>query len=61
VYSFDFSTELGAVKAMLQIYKIRDTELPALVIDDEVLTGFHTIDELEGKVKDSFKFQEKKP
>ena len=61
VYSFDYSTELSAVEAMLQIYKIKDTELPALVLDDEVLTGFHGIEELENKVKDSFKFQEIKP
>ena len=61
VYSFDYSTDLSAVKAMLQIYKIKDTELPALVLDDEVLTGFHGIEELENKVKDSFKFQEIKP
>ena len=58
VYSFDYSIDLSAVKAMLQIYKIEDTKLPALVIDDEVLTGFHPIDELEKKVQDSFKLQE---
>jgi len=61
VYSFDYSTKLSAVEAMLQIYKIKDTELPALVIDDDVLTGFHPMDELEIRVKESFKFQEKKP
>jgi hypothetical protein len=31
--------------------------LPALVIDDEVLTGFHNIDELSARVKESFKLQ----
>jgi hypothetical protein len=61
VYSFDYNTELSAVKAMLQIYKIKDTELPALVLDDEVLTGFHGIEELEAKVQKSFKLQEVKP
>ena len=61
VYSFDYSTDLSAVKAMLQIYKIKDTALPALVIDDEVLTGFHGIDELEALIKKSFKLQETKP
>ncbi len=61
VYSFDYSTNLGAVQAMLQIYKIKDTELPALVIDDDVLTGFHSVDELDAKIKDSFKLQEVKP
>jgi len=57
VYSFDYSIDLSAVKAMLQIYKIKDTELPALVLSDELLTGFHGIEELESRVKESFKLQ----
>lgn len=57
VYSFDYSTDLSAVTSMLQIYKIKDTVLPALVIDDEVLTGFHDIDDLSARVKESFKLQ----
>ena len=44
VYSFDYSTDLSAVKSMLQIYKIKDTLLPALVMDDDVLTGLRSID-----------------
>ena len=61
VYSFDFSTDLSAVKAMLQIYKIEDTKLPALVVGDDVLTGFHNIEEIESLIKDSFKMQAIKP
>jgi thiol-disulfide isomerase/thioredoxin len=57
VYSFDYSTDLSAVKAMIEIYKIKDTELPALVIDGDVLTGFHEVEELSAKVKESFKLQ----
>lgn len=60
VYSFDYSIDLSAVKAMLQIYKIKDTELPALVLGDDVLTGFHSIEDLELRLKESFKFQEPK-
>jgi len=59
VYSFDFSTDLSAVKSMLEIYKIKDTVLPALVVDDETLTGFQDIDSLEVHIKESFKLQEK--
>jgi hypothetical protein len=59
VYSFDYSTNLSAVKAILDIFKIKDTALPALVIDDELLTGFHSMEELESRIKDSFKLQEK--
>jgi len=58
VYSFDYSTDLSDVTAMLQIYKIKDTVLPALVIDGDVLTGFHGIEELEANIKESFKLQE---
>ncbi len=59
VYSFDYSTDLSAVKSMLQIYKIKDTVLPALVVDDDVLTGFQSIEVLEARIKESFKLQEK--
>jgi hypothetical protein len=61
VYSFDYSIDLSAVKAMLNIYKIKDTALPALVIDDELLTGFNSIESLETRIKESFKLQETKP
>ena len=61
VYSFDYSTDLSAVKSMLQIYKIEDTLLPALVIEDDVLVGFHSIEELDTKINKSFEFQESKP
>jgi hypothetical protein len=40
------------------MYKIKDTELPALVIDDEVMTGFHSMEDLDRVVKESFKLQE---
>jgi len=60
VYSFDYSIELSAVNTMIDIYKIEDTKLPALVIDDSLLTGLRSIEELEEIIKDSFKLQEKK-
>lgn len=58
VYSFDYSTDLSAVTSMLQIYKIKDTVLPALVINDNVLTGFHSIDELDTLVQNAFKLEQ---
>ena len=57
VYSFDYSTDLSAVKAMIQIFKIKDTELPALVIDGDLLTGFRSFEELSALVEKSFKLQ----
>ena len=61
VYSFDYGIDLSAVKSMIKIYKINDTELPALVLDDVLLTGFHSIDDLDSLVQKSFKLQAKKP
>jgi len=59
VYSFDYSTDLSAVEAMLKIYKIKDTELPALVLKDEVLTGFHNLEDLSSRVKEVFNLEER--
>ncbi len=62
VYSFDYAIDLSAVKSLLKIYKIKDTELPALILNDTLLTGFHSIDDLELLVQKSFKqLQVKKP
>ncbi len=61
VYSFDYSIDLSAVRAMLKIYKIEDTRLPALVIDDELLTGFRDMNDLESRIKESFKFEDAEP
>ncbi len=47
VYSFDYSLKLSALKALLTIYKIKDTELPAIVIDDKTITGFQNISNIE--------------
>ena len=44
---------------MLNIYKIEDTKLPALVVGDDVLTGFKDIKTLENKVIESFKIEKK--
>lgn len=57
VYSFDYSTDLGAVQSILSIYKIKDTELPALVINDELLTGFQSLEDLEKKVEKYFNIE----
>lgn len=58
VYSFDYGIDLSAVKSLIDIYRIEDTKLPALVVDEDVLTGFHGVDELENIVKESFKLKE---
>ena len=58
IYSFDYSIDLSPVKSMLDIFKIEDTKLPALVLDDEVLTGFQAKDSLEEKISKAFDLKE---
>lgn len=57
VYSFDYSTDLSAVKSMLSIFKIEDTKLPALVIDEKVLTGYSDIETLDKLIQENFKLE----
>ena len=47
VYSFDYSLDLSALKALIKIYKISDTKLPAVVINEHTYTGFKTVEEIE--------------
>ncbi len=47
VYSFDYSLNLSAVGTLEKIYGIKDTELPALVSDGKVYTGFHSVEDIE--------------
>src|SRR3989344_5917322 len=46
VYSFDYHFDVGAIKTLRSIYKIKP-ELPALVINNKAYYGFKTIEELE--------------
>lgn len=47
VYSFNYSTDLSALSSLLTIYKIKDTALPATVIDGKVYTGYYSLEDLE--------------
>ncbi len=46
VYSFDYNLDVSAIKAMISIYKVPDN-LPALVINGKVYSGFKTLEEIE--------------
>ena len=46
VYSFDYTLDLSALKAMISIYKVPDN-LPALVINGKVYSGFQSIEDVE--------------
>lgn len=59
VYSFDYSLDLSALKALLKIYKIEDTKLPAIVVNEKKATGFKTIEEIEVIAPEILKLKEK--
>ena len=50
VYSFDYGLNLSAIATLIKVYKIEDTKLPALVSDGHVYTGFHSVEDIEGRI-----------
>lgn len=46
VYSFDYHIDLGAVKTLTSIYKVK-SQLPAIIVNGEPYYGFKTVEELE--------------
>ena len=46
VYSFDYNLDISAISAMKSIYKVPDN-LPAIVINGKVYSGFKTVEEIE--------------
>lgn len=46
VYSFDYNLDLSAIKTMISIYKVPNN-LPALVINGKVYSGFQSVEEVE--------------
>lgn len=49
VYSFDYHFDLEAVNTLTSIYKV-ESNLPALIINNEPYYGFRTVEELEEEV-----------
>lgn len=64
VYSFDYNLDLSALRAMISIYKIEDTKLPAIVVSDKLTTGFQSLEDVEkllpNMVKEYQKAEEEK-
>jgi hypothetical protein len=62
VYAFDYDLDIGAVKTMISIYKLRK-ELPAVFVNNAAYYGLGTRDEFETKIpelkalKDAQEFQ----
>ncbi len=47
VYNFDYTSTLSALHSLIRTFKISDTQLPALVIDEETYTGFKSEEDIE--------------
>lgn len=47
VYSFDYGLNLSAVGTLIKIYGLKDTQLPAIVSNSKVYTGFHSVEDIE--------------
>lgn len=47
VYSFDYNLDLSALQALIKVFKVEDTKLPALVLNDKLYTGFKEQEEIE--------------
>lgn len=51
VYSFDYNSDLSAVKTLISINKIKD-EMPAIIIKDKAFYGFQSVEDIEKAVPD---------
>jgi hypothetical protein len=49
VYSFDYHYDLGAIKTLTSIYKVKG-DLPAIIVNGETFYGFRSVEELETEV-----------
>lgn len=47
VYSFDYNLDLSALQSLIKIFKVEDTKLPALVINEKLYTGFQSQEAIE--------------
>ncbi len=47
VYSFDTGLEMSALDTLKSMFKVEDTKLPALVINNKQYTGFKTVEEMK--------------
>lgn len=47
IYSFDYNLNLSALQSLIKIFKVEDTKLPAVYMNDRLYTGFQSIESIE--------------
>ena len=50
IYSFDTNLKLSALNTLRTINKISETQLPAVIVDDQTITGFRKYDDLKSLI-----------
>lgn len=60
VYSFDYNLDLSALQSLIKIFKVEDTKLPALVMNENLYTGFQSIEDIEKALPEIVKMREKR-
>lgn len=60
VYSFDYNLDLSALKTLIRMFKVKDTELPALYINDKLYTGFSNEDDIKKALPELEKYKEER-
>lgn len=58
VYSFDYNLELSALQSLIKIFKVEDTKLPAIVINEKLYTGFQSVENFEEALPEMVKNRE---
>ena len=50
IYSFDYNLQLSALNSLIKIFKVEDTKLPAVYINEKLYTGFQPIENIEKSI-----------
>lgn len=60
LYSFDYDTELSAVRTLISTLGVKEEDLPVIILDDEVYNSGLSEDELREKLAEFFPEEESK-
>lgn len=60
IYSFDYNLDLEALQSLIKIFKVEDTKLPALVMNEKLYTGFKPQQEIEEVLPEIVEMKEKR-
>lgn len=56
VYSFDYNLDLSALQTLIKIFKVKDTELPAIYMNDTLHTGFQDENDIKSALPELAKY-----